>query len=152
MKMSQAIDRWVVGIVVGTGLLVFGLFFAAAPAMKQVNSAKVFGDDLVEKVCVTWDPKPLEAVASPEFVAHTGTGGIPAMVAAMGRELGPIKHIESTIEGMEGGVAQGGSDPESHTAHYYGEGDFENGPGRIDMTIVKTKGKWTVTRFSGRKL
>lgn len=148
---SRRLDRWIVVLLVLCMGGMVAMILHAGQGMRYVDDAKIFADDLVRATATKWDAKPLEEAATEEFQSNAGQGGLDALVAAIGRELGPVVSFQGRVSTIEQRPVEGESATQE-VASYFAEGQFKNGPGRLDLVLLKTPTGWRVMQFTGRKL
>jgi len=123
-------------------------YFIYGSAKKLTDDAGKFADETLTAVCTTWDGKALVQRASPELIDQNPPGALEDVCEQLNEILGPMQSFQSKLTGVQAKTENGVSWTEVTVV---ANGTFKNGPGTIDMTLLKRNDKWGVLKFNGRK-
>jgi hypothetical protein len=117
--------------VVGTQALADGSEFAAST---------------IRAVAQPWSADALASRAAPELLQGTPVDKLKEFIGFVARRLGPLKS-PGTVQNGEWRVFMAVTGPAVYTWHF-SDCQFERGPGRITMQLVKRRGAWQVLTFN----
>jgi hypothetical protein len=112
---------------------------------RAVVEGAEFAAETITSVASNWEPEPLIERAAPDFLESTPPEKLRQAISFFGGRLGPLKSSGATENG-QWRVAMRLTGLEIYTSHYM-DCEFEHGPGRVTIQLVKRGGKWEVLGF-----
>lgn len=128
----------------GGGALTFFLVYNGAKGIS--DEAGKFADTSITAICTTWDVNALNSRAAPELTAQNPPGTLENVVATLKESLGPMKSFTSHITNINAKNENGQSWVEVQVS---ATGQFEKGPGELELTLLKRGDKWSILKFYG---
>ena len=110
------------------------------------DDAGKFGDASITAICTNWDANALNARAAPELLDQNPEGTLEKVVDTLRNSLGPMKSFTSHITNLNAKTENGQSWVE---VQMVANGQFEKGPGEIELTLLKRGDKWSILKFYG---
>jgi hypothetical protein len=145
--MSKKLWIWIaVGVVVllaagGAG----GWFYWTEQQAEALNvESKQFAEATIKAVGAGWDIKELEKRFAPETKAKDKDGSFAKMMEVL-KKLGALKQVQTLQGEAKGDPMPFTSEPA--TAAYTAGATFEQGPGQVQVALIKHGEAWQLTGF-----
>ena len=126
-------------LLVLTGSSCVGCVMVGSRASKK---GAAFAAETIQQVAGPWNADRLLAVASPEFLQTMPREKVPLFVSFISRRLGTVTKVGEIQDGPWR-VYVGSTGPAVFTWHY-SDCEFERGPARVTLQLVRRAGKWQV--------
>jgi hypothetical protein len=139
--------RWLAAIAsvgfAGTCGSCIGCFVVGTQA---VSEGSEFATATIRLVAQPWNPEALVSRAAPELLQVTPADKLNDFVRFVARRLGPLESL-GPVQNGQWRVFMGITGPAVYSWHF-SDCQFERGPGRITMQLVKRGGAWQVLTFN----
>jgi hypothetical protein len=113
---------------------------------RAASEGATFAAETIEAVAQPWSADALVSRAAPELLQNAPAEKLPDFIRFVGRRLGPLK-TAGPIQKGEWRVFMGTAGP-AVFAWQFSDCQFERGPARITMQLVKRYDGWRVVTFN----
>ena len=138
--------RWaLVGAMIVLSLTASWVGCAVVGRGSSADGAK-FAQGTIAVIATDWNADALIALASPELLQSTPPDKLRAFIAFVGGRLGSLKSCQDVQNGPWQLFL--GSAGLSAVTWHYSDCQFEKGPGRITLQLVRRSGAWRVVTIN----
>jgi hypothetical protein len=131
--------------VIGAAVLLL-LAIHIAKGIELDHEVTAYADDAVVAIATGWNEQALLLRASPEFLAATHSGDLSQLFVQF-RRLGHMTRYDGSADGTNVQMGLLPLSGQALTAVCVAEADFEHGPAKIRLSLIKHRGGWQIMGF-----
>lgn len=110
------------------------------------HEVAVYADEAVVAIAAGWDEQALLRRASPEFLAAIHNGDLRQLFVQF-RQLGHMTRYDGSTDGINVQMGLLPLSGKELTAVCVAEADFEHGPAKIRLSLIKHRDGWQIMGF-----